>query len=53
MEKEYTVSLNENDIAKIAAINNIKAEDVDNGDISWTLKLLLTKKVISTDFNCN
>jgi len=52
MEKEYTVNLNEEDISKIAALNNIKAEDVDNGDISWTLKLLLAQKVISTDFKC-
>jgi len=41
MEKEYIVSLNDEDITKIAKLNNMKAEDVDNGDISWTLKLLL------------
>jgi len=41
MEKEYKVSLNEDDIKKIAALNNMKIEDVDSDDISWTLKLLL------------
>lgn len=30
MEKEYTVSINENDIAKIAVLNSIRVEDVDS-----------------------
>jgi hypothetical protein len=47
MEKECTVSINENEIAKIAVLNSIRVEDVDSNDISWTLKLLLSQKVIS------
>lgn len=30
MEKEYTVSINENDIAKIAVLNSIRVKDVDS-----------------------
>lgn len=48
MEKEYTIRLNENDIAKIAVLNSIRAEDVESNDISWTLKLLLSQKVTNT-----
>ena len=44
MEKTFEVKLTEDDIKKIAKLNNIEAEKVDNLDVEWTFKVLLQRK---------
>ena len=41
MEKKYEITLSKEEVEKIAKLNNIEADKVDNLDVEWTIKLLL------------
>ena len=44
MEKKFEISLSEEEIKKVAELNNIDTEKVDSLDVEWTVKLLLQRQ---------
>ena len=44
MEKIFEIKLSEEDIKKVAELNNIDVDKVDSLDVEWTIKLLLKSK---------
>lgn len=44
MEKIFEIKLSEEEIKKVAELNNIDVDKVDSLDVEWTIKLLLKSK---------
>lgn len=44
MEKNFEIKLSEEEIKKVAKLNSIDVDKVDNLDVEWTIKLLLKTK---------
>lgn len=44
MKKKFEISLSDEEINKVAKLNNIDTEKVDNLDVEWTVKLLLQRQ---------
>lgn len=44
MEKKFEINLSEEEIKKVAKLNDIDAEKVDSLDVEWTVKLLLQRQ---------
>lgn len=44
MEKRFEIKLSEEEIKKVAELNNIDTDKVDSLDVEWTIKLLLKSK---------
>lgn len=43
MDKTFEVNLSKEEQEKIAKLNSINIEDIDNLDVEWTVKLLIQR----------